>query len=339
MVSTDDKLPRITVIVPVRNQATRVRECLEALKRTDYPKDRLEILVVDGESQDGTREIAEQSSSKEFVVRVLGNPMRTRGAALNVGIAQSDGEIIACIDARNLTPPDYLRACVKTIEETGADNVGGVMVPEIVTTTQEAVGLATTHPFGVGYGPYRMATKSGFVDTVYLGCFRRSIFERVGAWDERPDISEDSDMNLRIQQAGGRIYQNAEIRMPYRGRDSLGILVPRFWRSGIQRVGTLLKHGKLTSPRQAVPPLFLCALVVLAVLSFIEGSALGIMVALLGIYAGADFLVSAKLALARGKPALFPKLFIAFPTIHFSNAAAFVWRLVWRPTSDGYLEN
>lgn len=281
----------------------------------------------------------QQCQAERLQVRVIRNPKRTRGAALNLGIKAANGEVILCLDARNLCPPEYIRTCVETLIETGADNVGGVIQPICETPTQEAVGLAMSHPFGVGFAPFRLGNRAGNVASVYLGCFRRSVFDGAGLFDERPDISEDSEMNLRIRRCGGHVYLNPEIKMPYSGRDRLRELWRLYWRYGIQRVGTILKHGRPTAPRQLLPSLFVLTVFFLALLSLWHRWFLWGLFSVSAAYLLADLLVSAGLSCTRRNRRLFPRLFIAFPCMHFAYALAFMRRMLWRPASDKFLQS
>ena len=227
--------PRVSVIVPVRNEERYVGGCLARLLEQDYPRDRLEIVVVDGLSEDRTRQIVLDLLRDRAAIppplRMIDDPARERAAALNAGVRAATGDVIMRVDARSMVSIDYVRKCVETLEATGADNVGGVQHPIADSPMQEAIGLAMSHPFGVGDAQFRIGRKSGFVDTVYLGSFRRDVFARVGLFDDDvPVLSEDSDINQRIRDHGGTVYLNAEIRAGYYPRDTLAGLIALYGR-------------------------------------------------------------------------------------------------------------
>src|SRR5712691_7261996 len=144
----------VSVIVPTRNEAQHIASCLEAIFASTYPVDRLEVLVVDGESEDDTVSIARRVGAP-YRLDVVPNPKRSRSAAINLGIKRSRGQVILRVDARTLVPPEYITRCVDALQRTGADNVGGVMRPLGDSPTQIAVGLAMSHPLGVGNAPFR----------------------------------------------------------------------------------------------------------------------------------------------------------------------------------------
>ena len=317
--------PRVSVIVPVRNEERYVAGCLSRLLGQDYPGQLLEVLVVDCLSEDRTRAIVEEllrgRAPMPPVLRLLDDPGRERTTALNAGIRAAAGEIIMRVDARSMVPLDYVRKCVETLAATGADNVGGIQQPVADSPMQEAIGLAMSHPFGVGNAQFRVGKKSGFVDTVYLGTFRREVFSRVGLFDDVvPVLAEDSDINQRIRDHGGTVYLNAEIRASYYPRDTLRDLIALYFRYGVARAGNVLKHRKLSAWRQAVPPLFVLSLAALGFLA-LRHEAFGVGFAIvLGAYVLSDLGVSASLCARRGRWHLWPRLLAVFPCMHFAWA-------------------
>jgi len=390
--------PRVSVVLPVRNEAAHAREFFGPLLNQTYPKDRMEVLVVDGMSEDGTREIVREyegggrreevggsrlevgggrgemgglrrkqasnlrpqtsnlkpsastsppqtSNLKPLpVIRLLDNPRRQRAPALNVGIRSATGDVILRVDARTIIPEDYVEKCVRTLLATGADNVGGMQVPIVTRNgsprkelTQQAIGIALAHPFGIGNAQFRLGKKSGYVDTVYLGCFRREIFDKVGLFDEdAPVISEDSEMNYRIRKAGGKVYFDKSIVAYYHPREGIKDLAKLYFRYGGAKAGNLIKTKSLTAWRQWVPPLFLCALLVFGTASIFSVAAGCIFAFILGLYLCVDMIVSASLAAKHRCWPLFRRLLIVFPTLHFSWATGFFTRLLQRPKPGEY---
>jgi succinoglycan biosynthesis protein ExoA len=268
----------VSVVIAVRNEQTHIEACLHHLARQTYPKEAMEVIVVDGKSDDRTREIVQSAIARQDFpyLKLLDNPRRQRASALNIGVQHARGDFVVRVDGRTIVPEDYIERCVATSINTGADNVGG-MQKAIVSRngdrrrrlTQEAIGIALCHPFGVGNAQFRLGGKSGYADTVYLGCFRREIFQKVGLFDEHaPVISEDSDLNYRIRKAGGKVHFNKDIVAYYYPRDNIRDLSRLYFRYGGAKAGNLLKTKNLTAWRQWVPPVFLATIVLLAVLSF-----------------------------------------------------------------------
>lgn len=252
-------LKPVSVIIPVFNEERSILPCLESLLDGDYAGTHLEFVIADGGSEDRTLKKVEDFSRShpEVRIKVVHNPYRTQGHGLNLAIEKADhlSEIILRADAHAIYPKNYIADCVKTLREVDADNVGGVMVPVSVTPVQKAVAFCMSHPLGVGDARFHLGNYSGFVDTVYLGCFRRSVFERAGLFDPVMTPNEDAELNLRIRQCGGRVYLNGDIRVKYCPRDSLLKLMAQYFRYGQGRCRSFRKHGRLTSVRQILPPL------------------------------------------------------------------------------------
>jgi glycosyltransferase involved in cell wall biosynthesis len=176
-----------------------------------------EVLVLDGMSTDGTREIVSEVASVDPRIRLVDNPKRTQSAALNLGIPMAAGDYIMRLDAHSVYPTDYLARTVETAIRTGADNTGGVVATLRRGTGYQAalVQALTTHKFGVGDSGFRTDAVEGQADTVPYGCFRKDVFRKVGFFDERLLRAQDYEMNRRITAAGGKIWMNPEIRVQY----------------------------------------------------------------------------------------------------------------------------
>lgn len=330
-------LPTVSVIVVVRNEAGHIRECLERILSQDYPPDRMEVLVVDGMSDDGTREIVKALDGGPASLRVLPNPRLGRAQGLNVGVQAARGEIIARIDARTVVGKEYLRHCVTALQQSGADNVGGVQRALSSIPMQEAIGSAMAHPFGVGDAQFRLGRRSGFVDTVYPGCFRREVFDRVGLFDEdAPVISEDSDLNFRLRRAGGRVYLDTGIVVHYTPRETLADLWHLYFRYGGARAGNVIKHRTLSSWRPLAPVALVTALVGLSIASVGDRGALSWLVGVAGAYLITDTAVSAALAWPSRSLPLFARLLIVFPCMHLAYGLGFWRRLLQRPPPEAH---
>lgn len=330
-------LPFVSVVLVVRNEAPHIEECVAQIVGQDYPRDRLEIVAVDGMSDDGTRQILESLATDGIPLRILTNPALGRAQGLNLGIRAARGDVIARIDARTLVDRDYFRRCVTCLEESGADNVGGVQRPLAAGMMQQAIGVAMAHPFGVGDAQFRIGLRSGFVDTLYPGCFRRDVFARVGFFDEAaPIISEDSDLNYRIRQAGGRVYLDARIVVGYRPRETLLELWRMYFRYGAARAGSVLKHRRFSSWRPLVPVAFTGAVVVLGAGAVVSAPLSIALLVLMGAYLAADVAMAATLAVRYRDAALFWRLCLVFPCMHLAFGLGFWRRLIQRPRPGSY---
>lgn len=333
-------LPFVSVIVVVRNEETNIARCLTEIVAQTYPVDRLEIIVVDGMSTDRTREIVRGFPPGRIPLCMLTNPGMGRTQGLNLAIRAARGDIIARVDARTHIRPDYLSRCVETLVRTGADNVGGVQRPidgPNASPTQTAIAMSLTHPLGVGGAQFRLGKKSGCVDTVYLGCFRREVFDRVGLFDaDAAIISEDADINYRIRKSGGKVYLNSEIAAYYVARDKFKDFWRLYVRYGGGKAGFLLKHRTLAAPRQLALALFVGALGVLSLLSSFTRLSWQLFLGLLGTYVLGNLLVSSSLAIRARRSSLLPRLALAFACIHFGWAFGFFRRLAQRPKPGEY---
>jgi glycosyltransferase involved in cell wall biosynthesis len=322
-------MPTVTVIVPCRNERGHIGRCLDSILSNDYPKDRLEVLVADGMSEDGTVEIVRGYTYRHPSVRLVPNPARVVPSALNRGIAEARGEIIIRMDAHNLYPPDYLSVLVHWLERTGADNVGAAIVtlPADDSVIAHAIAFAVSHPFGIGNARFRLGVREPLeVDTVPFGCFRRELFDRLGLFDEDLVRNQDDEFNARIRRAGGRILLVPGLVSRYYARGSLRKLARMYFQYGWFKPYVAYKVGRITTGRQLVPPLFVLAFTVAALLASIApwmGSGLAILTCLylLGV-AGVAAKAVRRVGLA---PAL--ALVSVFPTLHFSYGLGYLYGL------------
>lgn len=326
----------VSIIIPVRNAAPHIVACLGQLRTQDYPHDRLEVIVVDGASTDGTGRLASTCDLGGIRLEVIALRKTGRAAGINAGIRTARGGAICRLDVRTRISPDYVRLCTEVMLATNAANVGGLQVPEGRTPAQSAIALAMAHPFGVGNAQFRIAKKSGYVDTIYPGFYRRSIFEKVGWFDERTDlISEDSDFNQRIRAAGERIYLDVRIRAGYEPRASLSRHARLYYHYGAARAGNLRKHGRMTSWRQLVAPLLVAVLAGLLLTSVVFASAGLALGGLLAIYSLVDVGVSLYLSARPGRWRGLPVLLLAFPAMHLAWGLGF-WHALLLPSTRNH---
>ena len=319
-VRTRSPLPTVSVIIPCRNERSYIGRCLDSVLRGDYPKERLEILVVDGMSDDGTREIAQEYSRRHRAIRLVANPRRIVPTALNLGIGQAMGAIIVRMDAHVEYPPDYISGLVGWLERTGADNVGGACVtrPANGTTTARAIAVALAHPFGVGNARFRLGTSEPRqVDTVPFGCFRRDVFERFGLFDEDLIRNQDDEFNFRVTKAGGRVLLVPGVVSHYYARGSLRQLARMYYQYGYFKPLVARKVGAIMTIRQLVPALFVASLLVAGVLAPWVGAARALFALVLGSYGVVDVAQSTMVGVAQGAR-VGAVLCLVFPVLHLS---------------------
>ncbi len=252
--------PSATVIVPARNEEHFIEECLRSLVEQDYPQHKLEILVVDGLSEDSTIDVVKNLAMTCANIKILQNPKRIIPAALNIGIRHSTGVIILRADAHTIYAPDYVRKCIELLLKTGASNVGGVITPIGKNLLSKSIAIAVSSPFGVGNAYHRFARKEMWVDSVAFGCWRKSTLLSLGGYDETYLANEDYELNYRLRSNGGKVFLSPSVKSSYFSRNSLRGLIGQYFRYGTWKVKMLLAHPEAIVCRQAVPPLFLIVL-------------------------------------------------------------------------------
>ncbi len=260
--------PFVSVVLPIYNEEEHIKACLDSLLRQDYQQERMEILVVDGRSQDHTREIVYREYVQQYDhIQLLDNPDRIVPTALNIGIRAACGEIFIRVDGHTTLAPDYVRQCVGALERSGADNVGGRMDAEAFGYFGEVVALATSSPFGVGGARFHYSQQEEWVDTVYLGAYPRRVFERIGLFDEEMVRNQDDEFNYRLRAQGGRILLSPCVRSRYICRDKPRKLWRQYFQYGYWKVRVLQKHPRQMRGRQFVPAVFLIGLFVTVALA------------------------------------------------------------------------
>ena len=323
----NEENPFVSIIIPMRNEEDFIAQCLQSVMDQDYPRDRMEILVVDGGSEDRSREIVGEFRSRYPMIKCLDNPRLTAPAAMNLGIKEARGDVIIRVDGHCLLESDYVRQCVNCLRRTGADNVGGLMQAVGQGYVGRAIALAINSLFGSGGSKFHYASKEQVVDTVYLGAFPRRVFDRVGFFNERLVRNQDYELNYRIRAAGGRIFLSPAIKSFYYGRSSLLDLWHQYVQYGFWKLEMLQLHPRSVQPRHLAPPLFVLTLVVSGLLGFLHRGFLLLFLFVMASYLTTSFLASLLIASRKGWRVL-PLLPVVFATIHFGWGSGFLWGLV-----------
>lgn len=331
---TNDQLPLVSVVMPIRNEAKYIERSLGAVLRQDYPANRLEVLLVDGRSSDATREIVARLASRYANVRLLDNPAQIQAAALNVGIRAAQGDIIVRVDGHTFIEPDYVSACVRHLLAGDADNVGGMMRARGDSYVGQAVALATTSPFGIGGSRFHYSDREQAVDTVYMGAYWRKTLLGIGLFDEEFVINEDYELNVRLRQAGGRIMLSPALKSSYVARGSLRALWRQYFSYGRWKIRTLRKHPASLQWRQLAAPLFVAALAVSGLPGLFFRPFRWLFGAVAGSYLLANLLAS-TIAASKGGWRYLPLLPLVFSALHFGWGAGFWAGLVSPPGRNG----
>lgn len=320
-------LPSLSLIVPCRNERDYIGICLDSIIAQDYPAGRIaEVLIVDGQSDDGTRGIIDEFAKRHPIVRLVDNPRRIVSTALNIGIQEAVGEVIVRLDVHATYPPTYLSRLVPALEDYGADNVGGVIatIPADASPVAQAIAAALSHPFGVGDSYFRIGTgEPRWVDTIAFFCCRREVFERVGGFDEELVRGEDCEFNFRLRDAGGRVLLVPGVEARYYARRTFGQLARMLFQYGYFKALMMRKIGRVLSVRQFVPSALVVALVGSALLSPLVPLARLLLVLIAGTYALALVISSLHAGRHRGlrTTVVLPA---SFALMHFSYGIGFL---------------
>lgn len=255
----------VSVIVPIRNEERYIASCLQSLLDQTYSSEGYEILVVDGRSSDRSKEMVEEFARWHGNVRCLDNPAAIAPAAMNIGIRNAAGEFIIRADGHNFYPEDYIANCVKCLQETGADNVGGPWrtVPFDDSFGSRMVAAILTNPFGVGDSRFRTSRFEGFVDTVPFGAFRRELFDHVGMYNEKLVRNQDNELNARIRRAGGKIYQTPALTTEYHPIADLAALLKQTYKTSQWHLFSVRQNASSMGVRHFVPAVFVLSLMAL----------------------------------------------------------------------------
>jgi len=323
----EELAPVVSVVIPCRNEAFHIESCVRSMLCQEPVKGGFELIVADGMSDDGTRDVLLRLAREHPALRVVDNVGRIVSTGLNTAIRAARGQIIIRADAHTGYASDYVRECVAVLEESGADNVGGPWSSVGDGYIGRAVAAAFHSPFGSGGARAHNRKHDGPVDTVYLGCWRRSVLQRLGGFDEGLVRNQDDELNLRLRRAGGTIWQSTRIKSWYRPRNSLRGLFQQYLQYGYWKVRVIQMHRIPASWRHLVPTAFLLTLIALVFASaFSSAARLGLLL-VLGAYLLSVLAASAVTALStEGK--LWPVLPAVFACFHVAYGLGFL-RGIW----------
>lgn len=335
-------MPEVSIIVPCYNEERTIALLLDALACQTFPLQEMEIIIADGMSTDRTRASIEQFQARhpKMSLTLVDNPKRHIPAALNRAIAAARGRYLIRLDAHAVPAADYVARCVEALRAGRAENVGGIwdIAPGPARCgapagwVSRAIAAAAAHPLGAGDAHYRHAAHARYVDTVPFGAFHRALLETIGPFDETLLTNEDYEFNVRIRQAGGKIWLDPAIRSTYFARSTLGALARQYLRYGYWKGRMLRRYPETLRWRQAIPPLFVLSLAALAGLSFFFRWAQGLLLFETVLYAAVLMAAGLHAARRRKDPWLVVGLPVAIATMHLCWGGALLWGLVSRPS-------
>jgi len=312
----------VSIICPIYNEEKYISQCIESVLRQDYPQDDMEVLFVDGMSTDRTRNIVWDFSALNHGIKLLDNPQRTVPYAMNIGIKAAKGDVIVRIDGHVEYPSDYISQSVHyLLTLPGAENVGGVCVTLPCNDSSVAYAIATvlSTAFGMGNSSFRIGAKSiSKVDTVPFGCFRKSLFERIGFYDKELIRNQDDELNGRIIKNGGIIYLIPTIKTKYFSRDKISKIRKMFYQYGLYKPLVNKKLGSPVTLRQFFPLLFLLGIIIGGVMSFWANWIKYIYVTVIFLYITIGMAIGLKYAIKHHKPLLAILMPYVFANVHLS---------------------
>jgi len=318
---------KVSVLIPCRNEVKSIDECISNVFAFDEPCGPFEVIVIDGMSDDGTREALERLITKYPNLRMLDNPERIVPHAMNLGIRAARGEYIIRTDARCVHPKSYLKDLVELSESTGADNVGGVLEPVGRSYVQKSISAAYASRISMGGALRDRGDFVGETDAVYGGCFRRSRLIEVGMYDETMVRNQDDELSFRMKDSGGKIMQSGSIRVQYYPRQKFGQLFKQFLQYGYWKVAVLKKHPRQGSVRHLFPSLLILGFLALLFASALDARAFYLFILYTCLYVSAVAAESLRLALKYGF-GLWPGIFTAIVTIHMGYGSGFIYAIV-----------
>jgi len=318
--------PTISLIVPVRNEIGNIHGCIKSVLNQDYDNI-LEVLIAEGESDDGTRLILEDYAQQYPWMRILNNKKRVQTVGLNQCLRVSRGDVIIRLDAHATYAPDYVRQCVIALEKSGAACVGGgVNVVDGNGYWQALFGLVQEHPFGTGVAHFRRSSFEGYVDTVWPGAYRYEVFETVGLFREHLHRTEDLDFHARLRNCGFRIWQTPHIRPYYFPRSTWKELILQYFGNGEQVIETFLINRQAISWRHLIPFLWITFLSIFIILATFIPPIQIILFSYLGGYLLACAVSSITIGLKNGLKYFLTASFV-FLLIHLSYGVGSYWGL------------
>lgn len=323
---------RVSVIVPVRNESRSIRATLTSLLTQDYPSDEYEVIVADGFSTDDTVAIIRELQKDHENLQLVFNAERWSSAGRNTALRQINGQLAVIVDGHCHVPDrNYLKNVVAAFESSGADCLGRPQpldVPE-PTRFQRAVSLARSSRLGHNPDSDIFSNEAKFVPPQSTAvAYRRSVFERIGFFDQKFDACEDVEFNQRVFDHRMTCYFTPDIKIVYDPRTTPKGLYNQLARYGTGRARLAAKHPRSLTLPAIIPPLWLVWLAVGAMLAFLHPYLAAVYLGSIALYVGT--ILGVSIALGRGEPlAVRLRIPVVFLAIHLGFAWGFL-REIWQ---------
>lgn len=320
-------LPRISVLVAVRNESRHIAATLQTLVDQDCPSEWLEVLVLDGESTDETVVIARSFQDRMAGLRIVPNPRVLSAAAWNIGLAEAKAPVVLILSGHVALPPDFIRFMLSQLTADVA-GVGGRAVPVGIDARSELIALAFTSPLGNGGASFMQDGEPRAVETIAFGCYWRDRLLAVGGFDERIVRGQDWDLNLRLRAAGLVLWCAPKMVVRYSTRSDYSALWRRQYLAGLWKPYIHRKNRKPFLLRHWIPGLFVALLALSSMAGLWWPPAWLITASMLGLHMAASFWQTQRLGIPWGEAHSF---WIAMWIIHTSYGIGFCFGLLKSP--------
>ncbi|MBE0426211.1 MAG: glycosyltransferase family 2 protein [Nitrospirae bacterium] len=318
--------PFVSIVIPCRNEEKFIGKCLDSIVENDYPENKLEVLVVDGNSNDGTKMLLKKYAEQYPFVKILTNDKRITPVAMNLGIKAARGKYIMILGSHSEVQKNFIKENINAFNKYDVDCVGGNIITLWANEnlTAKSIAMGISHPFGVGNVYFRIGSKTPrLVDAVPFGCYRREVFEKIGFFDEDLIRNQDDEFNLRLIKNGGKILLVPEVVSYYYARDSLKKLWKMYYQYGYFKPLVAKKIGAVLTWRQLIPAAFVSSLIFFGLFSLFFKSFLLIFLPIILSYLFVNIGFSFMTAVKKGFKYCFT-LPVVFGVLHFSYGLGYL---------------
>lgn len=315
-------LKTVSVVIPCKNEKEYIKKCLDSFINQTYSNNLYEILVCDGMSEDGTREIIKEYNQKHDNIKLLDNLGISAPKGMNLGIRSSNSDIIIIFGAHAYAKENFIEENVKLLNNTEASCTGGPIETINDSDKGKSISLAMSSPFGVGNALFRYAKEEMYVDTVAFGAYEKKVLDKIGCFDEEMTRNQDDELNYRLTKSGFKILLSPKIKSWYYSRSSLKKLWKQYFQYGFWKVRVIQKLGKTPSIRHIVPMLFVLANTLGPILGIFLKPIFYLWLLEIGAYLVLDFILSIKLS--NKKWSLFKYILLIFPILHIGYGIGFI---------------
>jgi glycosyltransferase involved in cell wall biosynthesis len=321
------KEPFVSIIIPMRNEEQYIKKCLQSFIDQDYPKDRFEIIVVDGQSEDNSSIIVAELTELYNNIKIIDNKEKITPIALNIGLKYSKGEVIIIFSSHGYADENFILNNILVHSAKNVDCVGGTINTVGEDFQSNAIALAQSSIFGVGNSLFRYSKKAQFVDTVAFGAYSKEVFDKIGYFDETLVRNQDFEFNHRLIKNGGKIFLDPSIKSYYYARSSIGKLFMQYLKYGFWKVRVVSIHGDAFRFRYQVPAIFVLSLIAFSILSLFQNLFLILLLSVLSAYLFVIMVASILLSI-KSRFTNIILLPIAFWALHFGFGIGFLGGII-----------